>query len=284
MNSTIGAVNSTISPAEALSGIPGWNGKAATWRELKGGLTNRTYLVECADESFVLRLDAAHTRVLNPGRFGEIEIQKRAAAAGLAPELIFADADSGILLSRYVPGRSWDASDLDDSKNLEALADLLHRVHDLPASGILFDPNSVAKRYAGNLKTHHGLHVFALRCEEIIAEIPMSGKSRCCHNDVVAANIIGDAALKLLDWEYACDNDPMFDLASLIGFHNLEDDRQSVLLNAYAGGDDFVLKEQLEVQVRLYDAIQWLWLANRQALMPTSAQAARLDELQQRLL
>ena len=277
-------MSSTILPAEALSGIPGWKGKAATWRELKGGLTNRTYLVECADESFVLRLDAAHTSVFNPDRFGEVEIQKQAAAAGLAPELIFADADSGILLSRYVPGRSWDASDLDDNKNLEALADLLRRVHDLPASGILFDPNSVAKRYAGNLKTHYGLHAFALRCEEIIADIPMSGKFRCCHNDVVAANIIGDPALKLLDWEYACDNDPMFDLASLIGFHNLEDGRQSVLINAYAGGNDFALKERLDVQVRLYDAIQWLWLANRQVLTPTSAQAARLEELQLRLL
>ena len=277
-------MSSTILPAEALSGIPGWNGKAATWRELKGGLTNRTYLVECADESFVLRLDAAHTRVFNPDRFGEIEIQKQAAAAGLAPELIFADADSGILLSRYVPGRSWDASDLDDNKNLEALADLLRRVHDLPASGILFEPNSVAKRYAGNLKTHHGLHEIALRCAEIIAAIPMSEKSRCCHNDVVAANIIADPALKLLDWEYACDNDPMFDLASLIGFHDLEDDRRSVLLNAYAGGNDFVLKERLDVQIRLYDTIQWLWLANRQVLTPTSAQAARLEELLQRLL
>ncbi len=277
-------MSSTIAPAEALSGIPGWNGKAATWRELKGGLTNRTYLVECADESFVLRLDAAHTRVFNPDRFGEVEIQKQAAAAELAPELIFADADSGILLSRYVPGRSWDASDLDDNKNLEALADLLRRVHDLPASGILFEPNSVAKRYARNLKTHHGLHAFALRCAEIIADIPMSGMARCCHNDVVAANIIGDPAVKLLDWEYACDNDPMFDLASLIGFHDLEDDRQSVLLNAYAGGKDFVLQERLDVQVCLYDAIQWLWLANRQVLTPTSAQAARLEELQQRLL
>jgi len=284
VSSTIGAVSSTIAPAEALSRIPGWNGKAATWRELKGGLTNRTYLVECADESFVLRLDAAHTRVFNPDRFGEVEIQKQAAAAGLAPELIFADANSGILLSRYVPGRSWDASDLDDNKNLEALADLLRRVHDLPASGILFDPNSVAKRYAGNLKTHHGLHEIALRCAEIIADIPMSEKFRCCHNDVVAANIIADPALKLLDWEYACDNDPMFDLASLIGFHDLEDDRRSVLLNAYAGGSDFVLKERLDVQVRLYDAIQWLWLANRQVLTPTSAQAARLEKLQQRLL
>ena len=49
-------MSSTISPAEALSRIPGWEVGSATWRKLKGGLTNRTYLVERGDESFVLRL------------------------------------------------------------------------------------------------------------------------------------------------------------------------------------------------------------------------------------
>jgi thiamine kinase-like enzyme len=113
--------------------------------------------------------------------------------------------------------------------------------------------------------------------------MPVCAEFRCCHNDVVASNVIAEPDLKLLDWEYACDNDPMFDLASLIGFHNLGIDRQSVLLNAYAGGMDSGLAERLEIQVRLYDAIQWLWLANRQMITQNTAQAARLEELQQRI-
>ena len=276
-------MSSTISPAEALSRIPGWDIGSTTWRKLKGGLTNRTYLVERGDESFVLRLDVAHTKSLNLDRIGEMRIQKHAAEAGLAPELIFTGKDCGILLSRYIPGQTWDDSDLNDDKKLEALAELLRRVHELPTSGILFEPNGIAKRYAANLQTHHGLHAFAMRCEEIIAGIPKIGSFNCCHNDVVAANIIADPALKLLDWEYSCDNDPMFDLASLIGFHNLVDSRQSILLNAYAGGKDFVLKERLDTQVRVYDVIQWLWLANRQLIRWTSAQAIRLEELQCRI-
>lgn len=277
-------MSSTISPAEALSRIPGWEVGSATWRKLKGGLTNRTYLVERGDESFVLRLDATHTRPLNLDRIGEIKIQKNAAKAGLAPELIFVGEDYGILLSRYIPGQTWSNTDLNDDKKLEALAKLLHRIHALPTSGILFQPHDIAKRYAANLKTNHRLYPFALRCEEIIANIPRIGKFNCCHNDVVAANIIADPALKLLDWEYSCDNDPMFDLASLIGFHDLSDSRQSILFNAYAGGKDFVLKEQLDVQVRVYDIIQWLWLANRQLVRWTSAQEIRLEELQRRIL
>jgi thiamine kinase-like enzyme len=277
-------MSSTISPAEALSRIPGWDVGSATWRKLKGGLTNRTYLVERGDEFFVLRLDATHMRSLNLDRIGEIRIQKNAAKAGLAPELIFAGEDYGILLSRYILGQTWSDADLNDDKKLEALAELLHRVHALPTSGILFEPNHIVKRYAANLKTNHRLYAFALRCEEIIANIPRIGKFNCCHNDVVAPNIIADPALKLLDWEYSCDNDPMFDLASLIGFHNLVDSRQSILLNAYAGGKDFVLKERLDIQVRVYDVIQWLWFANRQLVRWTSAQALRLEKLQRRIL
>jgi thiamine kinase-like enzyme len=272
-----------MTPSEALSGIPGWDVNAVTCTEIKGGLTNKSYLVERGTESFVLRLDAEHTSVFNLDRISEIEIMTEASAAGLGPELVFADVESGILLCRYIPGQAWGVSHLDDDGNLEALATLLRSVHALPLSGIKFDPNSVASRYAKHLEARPGLHAFAFRCEQIIAAIPANGEFLCCHNDVVAANIIADPDLKLLDWEYACDNDPMFDLASLIGFHNLGHDRQSVLLSAYAGGNDAESRERLEIQVRLYDAIQWLWLANRQMITRSSAQAARLEELQQRI-
>jgi thiamine kinase-like enzyme len=272
-----------MSPADALTRVPDWDGNAAKWRELKGGLTNRSYLVEKGSDSFVLRLNAEHTSVFNLDRISEMDIVAQAAAAGLAPELVFADVDSGILLYRYIPGQAWGVADLDDDRNLEALAELLRRVHDLPLSGIRFDPIAVADRYTRNLESRPGLHDFACRCEEIIAGMPVCAEFRCCHNDVVASNVIADPDLKLLDWEYACDNDPLFDLASLIGFHNLDSDRQAVLLNAYAGGMDSGLAEGLEIQVRLYDAIQWLWLANRQMITASSAQAARLEELQQRI-
>lgn len=276
-------MSNTMSPADALTRVPDWDGNAAKWRELKGGLTNRSYLVEKGSDSFVLRLNAEHTTVFNLDRISEIDIVARAAAAGLAPELVFSDVDSGILLYRYIPGQVWDVAEIDDDHNLEALADLLRRVHELPLSGVKFDPIAVADRYTRNLESRPGLHDFACRCEEIIAGMPVCAEFRCCHNDVVAANVIADPDLKLLDWEYACDNDPMFDLASLIGFHNLQSDRQSVLLSAYAGGKDSELEEKLGFQIRLYDAIQWLWLANRQMITASSAQAARLEDLQQRI-
>jgi thiamine kinase-like enzyme len=113
--------------------------------------------------------------------------------------------------------------------------------------------------------------------------VPPSDAVAVCHNDVVAQNIISTPALKLLDWEYACDNDPLFDLASLVGYHNLDERLALALLDSSAGGADAALRDRLAAQVRLYDAIQWLWLANRHRLSPNAQQAARLEVLQQRI-
>jgi thiamine kinase len=276
-------VSANLSPAEALSQVPGWDPQDVVVQEMKGGLTNRTFMVIRGNDNFVLRLDAAHTRAFNLDRVSEAAIIGSAAAAGLAPEVVFAEAAAGILLCRYLPGQVWSADHFNDYANIEAFCVLLRQVHALPLSGVRFDASAIARRYAVNLEKRQGLHAFALRCEEIVAARMTDAPACCCHNDVVAQNIIATPKLKLLDWEYACDNDPLFDLASLIGFHNLGTDTADALLGAYAGTSGNELRERLVNQVRLYDAIQWLWLANRQVLSRNSRQAARLEQLQQRL-
>ena len=54
---------------------------------------------------------------------------------------------------------------------------------------------------------------------------------------LVAGNIIATPAIRFLDWEYACDNDQFFDLATVVAHHDLSDDRADFLLNAYFDGN-----------------------------------------------
>ena len=183
----------------------------------------------------------------------------------------------------FLQGRVWDDADMQSQSSLESLAELLRKIHALPLCGTRLDTAAVGAAYESYLEQRQGLHSYASHCVEIINSVPVRDDVVCCHNDIVAANVVEGSSLMMIDWEYSCDNDPMFDLASLIGFHNLGHDRQSVLLSAYAGGNDAESRERLEIQVRLYDAIQWLWLANRQMITRSSAQAARLEELQQRI-
>jgi thiamine kinase len=272
-----------LNAVDALAMVPGWDPETAIIEELSGGLTNRVYHVRSSDQECVLRLHSDSDETFNPDRSCELAILETAGKAGIAPAILYADSDAGILVTEYLHGTPWQDSDLESSENLEALAELLKTVHALPSSCSRVDLTAIAEKYEKNLQKYHGLHAFASNCVRIISESPQHENVACCHNDIVAANIIDAGALKLIDWEYARDNDPMFDLASLIGFHNLDKGRQQVLLSAYAGGAESELKDRLAEQVRVFDAIQWLWLATRHLVSPHTEQARRLEELRQRI-
>ncbi|MDX1405109.1 MAG: choline/ethanolamine kinase family protein [Woeseiaceae bacterium] len=267
---------------QALERVPGWDPAAANIEKLSGGLTNRVFLVRSNDIAGVLRLSSDDGA---PGvdHSRELQILQSAAAAGLAPAIIYSDPDAGVLVTEHLAGRVWQAADLDETQNLEQLARLLRRVHALPKANRHMNPVELAVKYAQSLASRHGLQAFATDCVAVIRKNNAQASSTCCHNDVVASNVIEGGALWLIDWEYACDNDPLFDLASLIGYHDLADKQQQILLDAYAGGADNALKERLAEQVRLFDALQWLWLATRQLRSPHEAQVKRLEELRQRV-
>ncbi len=270
-------------PRRAIARVPGWSGVAFDIEEQAGGLTNRTYRLRHGKESFILRLDAAHEPDVGLDRDCERRVLERASAAGLAPEIVFADVEAGILVTRFVRGRPWSRQDLNDRQKLILVAELLQRVHTLPGSGRRYRADSIAAVYSSKLETTPELRAFGERCARIATVSASAEEIRCCHNDLVAANIVGDESLTLLDWEYACDNDPLFDLASLIGYHDLDRRLADCLLNAYTGGVNPEHWERLETQLRIYDALHWLWLAVRQAVRPDARQAARLTELQRRI-
>ena len=276
-------MSSSITAYDALASVPGWDAAQTQIGELEGGLTNRTYHVRSGEKECVLRIDADHTSSVLADRSCELEILKKAGEAGVAPRVVYSDIERGILLTEFLSGPVWQEADLETPDYIEALADVLRRVHALPLCGLQVDLNSSARRYAEGLQSRHGPHDFATRCVDIISSIPGRDTFVCCHNDVVAGNIIGLAPARMIDWEYAGDNDPLFDLASVVGYHNLSKQRAQHLLSAYAGGTDSELEEYLAEQLRLYDAIQWLWLAARHLISPNHKQAARLEELQQRI-
>ena len=87
----------------------------------------------------------------------------------------------------------------------------------------------------------------------------------------------------MIDWEFAGGNDPYFDLASAIAYHDLDADLERTLLAAYCDGAGPADRERLELAMRTYDALQWLWFALRQAQSPEAWQRQRLDELARRI-
>lgn len=268
---------------DSLISVSGWDFASAKFTELPGGVTNQTWLVESQPVACVVRLNSNHAGIVDFDRKCELLAHGNAAEIEIAPEIIHYDHKHGILITEYLPGRVWNEQDLLNTRNIEAIASLLRDVHSLPVCGKTLDLTSAARQYERHLQKREGLHAFALRCVEVVENLSEEGAKVCCHNDIVAANIIGDDAPKLIDWEYAGDNDPLFDLASLIGYHGLSPATAKALLSAYTGREAAADRENLDRQIRIYDAIQWLWLAVRQIDNPTKDRITLLEEIQQRI-
>jgi len=266
-------------PMAALRQVPGWQRSDVRIEALSGGLTNHVYRVSRGNDVFVLRLDGADAAAAGVDRSREIAVHAAAASAGIAPPLLHADAGQGLLLYRYVTGRVLTATDLVEPEQLDRVASLLRRVHELPSSGHALDVGAVGARYLEGLRGAEGLHDQGRAIAHWLAEVGAAAELRCCHNDVVAGNLVESSSLMLLDWEYAADNDPLFDLASLIAFHELDDSAGERLLGAYLGSSGAGARERLEGQLQVYRALSWLWFANRERRRPDAEQRRRMRRL-----
>jgi thiamine kinase-like enzyme len=246
-------MSAATDPQAVLAAIPGWRG--ASFRELPGGLTNRTLLVERDGRRAVLKIDPAPRMPPYNPRRDEARIQERAAGIGRANGVLY--VDDTVLLAEWADGEVWTRDHFDEDENLGCLARALRAVHGLPLTGRVFDLRAAARQYAEQLniadlddaEPHLGL----------IESMCGPANLCCCHNDLVAENIISTPRVRFLDWEYACDNDPLFDLAVVVAHHGLSGRQAEVLLDAYFEGDASPWREQLATQMRLYDALYRLW-------------------------
>ena len=262
----------------ALETVPGWSRKDTRIVGLLGGLSNQSYKVRHRGEFFALRLPAPHSAAAPGSQSTEVAIQEAAAAAGIAPPIIFADGK--ILVTRFVEAPAASRDEFDDPRFVDDLAALLRQVHNLPFRGRAFDATGAARRYREALPA--GMAV-ADCCVRIIEKTEASSDGCCCHNDVVAENLLLSEGLTLIDWEFAAANDRYFDLACPIAYHDLGKAEADALLSAYEGGAKPEQREQLATMMRLFDALHWLWLARRQVLSPNATLADRLDRLTERI-
>lgn len=209
------------------------------------GLTNINYLVERADERFVLRLPGVGTNEYID-RVAEEFAARSAAAAGVNAEVVFFDATDGLMVTRFVDAAvTMSADRFRDLGAVARAGEAFRKLH------------TTAQPFAVDFKLFSMIDEYKQLLAEKGAALPdgyaeaetqadatrraLEAAARPLvpsHCDPLCENFLDTGErMVVIDYEYSGNNDPMWDLGDLSveGLFGPEQDAE--LLRAYFGGD-----------------------------------------------
>jgi thiamine kinase-like enzyme len=227
----------------AVARVPGMGDQPFVSSVLPGGLTNRNYRVSAADgRLMVVRLSSPQSSVLTIARDDEYVNARAAATAGVAPQVLAYVPEFSALVIEWIEGRTFGAKSLDDSSALRQVAATCRALHAGPRFATDFDMFALTRRYL-DLTLARGYRIppdyLTLLPQLTAIEVAMAAQAEPtvpCHNDLLPANIMADATqMWFIDYEYAGNGDPCFELGNLCSEAHLGTHRLEELVAAYYG-------------------------------------------------
>lgn len=243
---------------------------------LSGGLSNRTFRLSHGASSWAVRLplDVEERRFQTLDVGMEQQLLDAVSGAGLTPAVVLCDSSTGALVTEYLGSAvPWTAEAARRPENLRRIAATLRSLHDVavPESLSPFRPVMLAEQYLDSARRTRGKRVSAdekrwardLRALAAVYEKRFP-PSIICHHDLVAANILEDRRLWLVDFEYARRAHPILDLASLAGMNGYDATQCALLSEAYFDAGPIPFRaEQLHDVVRLERLLSYFWAVSR---------------------
>jgi len=254
------AGKNSVSLPELLDSIDerAWR-EATLVSELAGGPVSRSWQLDTVVGPVVLRMDLPLAAKLALERSAEMLVLKAAARNDIGPELLWADPEQGLQITRLLPGRIWTEDDVAKPANLIRLGALFSRLHSIPVVHESQDLRKTLEIYATSINTSRAQSLF-IAAEKILVDLNVdSGVPVFCHRDAHCGNIIDNGELRLIDWEYAGSGDPCFDLAVVAQQHQLTVLQLDLMLESYDDRPYSVDKGRLQHFCRLYGYIAILW-------------------------
>lgn len=230
---------------EALRKAPGFeNVTQADSVTRLGGLTNLVHRVDMGAQSVIVRIPGEGTEAYID-RAVEIHNAEAAARAGVSPDVIHAEADSGLMISQTVPDIETMTPDLfrDRAGSSARAGKALAKLH---TSGEVFQFRfelfAMIEDYLKILSTkdvklpdgYHELVASASPIKEVLSktDLPLAP----CHCDPLCENFLDDGEIMwIVDWEYSGMNDPLWDLGDLSVEAGMDDAQDAEMMAAYFG-------------------------------------------------
>jgi aminoglycoside phosphotransferase (APT) family kinase protein len=244
--------------------------------ELHGGLSGtKVYLVKAfrvsdGAQQYVVRfLTRPYTR--EPS---EIACLRIASNAGYGPHLYAVAPDWKWTVMEYVQPQPVTKEDRASGRYYQQLGAVISKMHHGPSfpdrRTVLEDTALDIRR----IKKRSALNLFSARLEQILPAIqeavsPVAQKAPC-HDDLNPGNMIWTGStFKIIDFAAACQDDPYFDLATIIQFNCFSAETENRVLTAY-----FLGSMTREEQAHLYlmkQAVRVAWTVRFLISVPDAA-------------
>lgn len=209
---------------------------------LEGGLTNVNVRVRTPESDVVVRIFDDSSSMLAIDREAEYRNSCAAAESGASPQVVEYRPDDHVLVVSYIDGSTLTQADVRDSAQLPRIADVCRLLHSGPRFVSEFDMFDIQRSYLRTVQ-HNGYRL-PPRYLEFLPQVAAMRRALSavevatvpCNNDLLAANFIDDGArLWIIDFEYAGNNDPCFELGNIWSESNLLPDQLDELVTCYFG-------------------------------------------------
>jgi thiamine kinase-like enzyme len=212
--------------------------------ERLAGLTNRNYRVAIGGERFVLRIPGEGTSEYIDRRH-EAVAARIAAEAGVNAEVLFFDETDGLMLTRFIEGAlTMNGERFKDLGAVTRAAQAFRLMHDCGKSFVTeFNLFQKMDEYLDYLRKKDA------RIPDGYADVQReAGAVRAalnarpaalkpCHCDPLAENFLDTGQrIFIIDWEYAGNNDPMWDLGDVSVEAGFGPEQDAALAEAYFDG------------------------------------------------
>lgn len=203
-------------------GLAGPMPQSGQCRALPNGLTNRCWRLDLEEQSVVVRVSAANTRLLDIDREREYRLQQWAAGHGLAPAVLYRAPSDRYWVMEYATGRAADLN-----VDLQSLAGVLRQLHGLPPPAGISTWQLVdkAEAYWRTLQWRlhgqwHGWELLKADLQSVMSDaqtLEPEQEYSVCHLDAHPQNwrLTADG-WQLLDWEYATLGPSRWDVAGFV--------------------------------------------------------------------
>ena len=209
-----------------------------------GGMTNIVHLVETQDINLVVRIPGKGTEdYIN--RSVEYNNAMAAWRAGISAEILWADVEKGVMVSKAINKIETMTPDL-FSKRKGSPARAGKALAKLHNSGETFDFRfelfNMIDDYLKILSTKNaelpeGYHDIVKKAEPVKATLEANPTTLApCHCDPLCENFLDDGKnMWIVDWEYSGMNDPLWDLGDLSVEAHMSEEQENEMLYAYFG-------------------------------------------------